>query len=62
MKRTYIAPQSDIEVLNLIGSIMGDPGYDDYSPTTDEVHSNTSIFDEEDFGSEFYESSNLWEK
>ena len=41
---------------------MGDPGYDDYSPTTDEVHSNTSNFDEEDFGSEFYESSNLWEK
>lgn len=62
MKRTYIAPQSDIEVLRLLGSVLDDPGYDDYSNTSSEVHSNTSNFEEEDFGSAFYESSNLWEK
>ena len=62
MKRTYIAPQSDIEIINLIGSIMDDPGYGDYSPTSDDVHSNVANFEEDmDLESTFNSKSSLWD-
>lgn len=63
MKRTYIAPKSDIEVLNLLGSIMdeNDPGHDNYSNTSSEVHSNMANFEEEDFESEINSKQSLWD-
>ena len=67
MKRTYFAPQTDIETLNLKGSVLegedsGDPGYGRYSDTSDDVHSNTVIFEEEDMGSVIQSTSNLWDE
>ena len=62
MKRTYIAPKSDIEILNLKGSILdNDPGHEPYSDTSSEVHSNVTNFDEEDFGNELNSKSSLWD-
>ena len=63
MKRTYIAPQTDIETLRLKGSVMeDDPGYGDYSDTSSEVHSNVVEFDEAELQSEIIASPNLWDE
>ena len=62
MKRTYIAPQSDIEILNLVGSILNDPGTEVYSDTSDDVHSNIANFEEDmDLESELSSKSSLWD-
>ena len=64
MKRTYIAPQSDIEIINLIGSIMddNDPGFVGGSDTSDDVHSNVANFEEDmDLESTFNSKSSLWD-
>ena len=63
MKRTYIAPQTDIETLRLKGSVMeDDPGYGDYSDTSDDVHSNIADFDEAELQTEIISSPNLWDE
>ena len=63
MKRTYIAPQTDIETLRLKGSVMeDDPGYGDYSDTSDDVHSNTMNFEESEVEAEIIASPNLWDE
>lgn len=63
MKKTYIAPLTDIETLRLKGSVLeGDPGYARYSDTSDEVHSNTVTFEEENLETTIMSSPNLWDE
>ena len=65
MKKTYIAPQTDIETLHLKGSVLEDntdPGYGRYSDTSDDVHSNVVEFDEAELQSEIIASPNLWDE
>ena len=65
MKRIYIAPQTDIETLHLKGSVLEDntdPGYGRYSDTSDDVHSNTAIFEETEMEPEMFSSPNLWDE
>ena len=61
MKRTYIAPQTDIETLRLHGSVLDDPGYAPYSDTSDEAHTNTMNIEEADLETEIIDSPNLWD-
>ena len=64
MKKIYIAPQADIETLGLNGSFMedDDPGYAKYSWDSDEMHANTTGFDEDDQGESFPTTTNLWDE
>ena len=61
-KRTYLAPKTNIETLRLRGSVLDDPGYARYSDTSDEVHSNTVTFEEENFETSIMNSPNLWDE
>jgi len=62
MKRTYIAPQTDIEALRLRGSVMDDPSFGAYSPVTEEGGANTMTIDESDMETEIISSPNLWDE
>ncbi len=61
MKRTYIAPQTDIEMLHLNKSIMQDLEYIQYSYFTEEASTNvvTTEFEEESSASA---GGNLWDE
>ena len=61
MKRTYIAPQTDINKLNLQGSIM-DFDFGDQSNTGEVVSTNSTIFDDADIEMEIVSSPNLWDE
>ena len=62
MKRTYIAPQTDITTLGLKGSVLTDPVFGDNSKETDEGGSNTIQFDETDIEADIIASPNLWDE
>ncbi len=62
MKRTYIAPQTDITTLGLKGSVLTDPVFGDNSKETDEGGSNTIQFDDTDMETAIISSPNLWDE
>ena len=63
MKRTYIAPQTDITTLGLKGSVLTtDPVFGDSSKETDEGGSNTIQFDDADIEMEIVSAPNLWDE
>lgn len=64
MKKTYIAPQTDIETLCLLGSVLeGGNEYAGQSFNTDDMHANTMNFDEGEPEREInYTSRSLWEE
>ncbi len=64
MKKTYIAPETDIETLCLLGSVMeGGDEYGQYSYDSDDIHANTMNFEEGELEREInYSSRSLWEE
>ncbi len=64
MKKTYIAPKTDIETLCLLGSILeGGTDYGQYSDTAGGMTANTMNFDEGELEREInYSSRSLWEE
>ena len=65
MKKTYIAPQTDITKLSLKGSVLDtdpDPGLIGGSTDTDEGGSNSVKFDDADIETEIISSPNLWDE
>lgn len=65
MKSIYIAPQTDIETLQLKGSVLqdtGDPGFGKYSDTSSVVGANSTNFEEESTPVEVVTSRSLWDE
>ena len=62
MKRTYIAPQTDITTLGLRGSVLGDPNQENFSYQTEEGGSNSVKFDDADIEMEIVSVPNLWDE
>ena len=63
MKKTYIAPKTDIETLCLLGSILEGIDYGQYSDTAGGMTANTMNFDEGELEKEInYSSRSLWEE
>ena len=63
MKRTYIAPQTDITTLGLKDSVLTDPGFNGQSPYTDEGGSNAIQFDDADIETtDNITSHSLWDE
>ncbi len=63
MKKIYIAPQTDIETLCLLGSVLETMPYGGDSVDSDDMHTNIMNFDEGELEREIQTSSrSLWEE